>query len=84
MSKLISDRAQAQVIKKALDILRYYVSDGWQSEPYHDHQNPATCWYQTVKQYTNGLLDKSGAPSKGWWLLALLYAVYLLNHLATE
>jgi len=83
MSKLISDCAKAQVSNKALDILRNYVIDDWQSEPYHEHQNPAERRYQTVKQYTNDILDKSGAPSKAW-LLALLYAVYLLNHLATD
>jgi len=82
MSKLISDRAKAQVSNKALDILRNYVIDNWQSEPYHEHQTPAERRYQTVKRYTNGVLDKSGAPSKAW-LLALLYAVYLSNHLAT-
>ena len=52
MSKLISDRAKAQVSNKALDILRNYVIDDWQSEPYHKHQNPAERRYQTVKQYT--------------------------------
>ena len=83
MSKLISDRARAQVSNNALDILRNYVIDDWQSEPYYEHQNPAERRYQTVKQYINGILDKSGAPSKAW-LLALLYAVYLLNHLATD
>ena len=76
MSKLISDCAKAQVSNKALDILRNYVIDDWQSEPYHKHQNPAERRYQTVKQYTNGILDKSSAPSKAW-LLALLYAIYL-------
>ena len=83
MSKLISDRAKAQVSNKALDILRNYVIDDWQSEPYHEHQNPAERRYQTVKQYSNGILDKSCAPSKAW-LLALSYAVYLLNHLASD
>jgi len=83
MSKLISDRAKAQVSNKALDILRNYVIDDWQSEPYHEHQNPAERRYQTVKQDTNGILDKHGAPSKAW-LLTLLYAVSLLNHLATD
>ena len=51
MSKLISDHhAQEQVSKKALDIPRKYVIDDWQSEPYHEHQNPAERRYQTVKQ----------------------------------
>ena len=83
MSKLISDRAKAQFSNKALDILRNYVIDDLQSEPYREHQNPAERRYQTFKQNTNGILDKSGAPSKVWFL-ALLYPVYLLNHLATD
>ena len=69
--------------RSGIPSLRNYVIDDWQSEPYHEHQNTAERRYQTVKQYTNGILDKSGAPSKAW-LLALSYAVYLLNHLATD
>jgi len=83
MSKLVSDRAQSEVSNKVLDILRNYTIDDWQSEPYYEHQNPAERRYQTVTQHTNAVLDKSGAPSKAW-LLALLYAIFLLTHLASE
>ena len=41
MDKLISDRAQVEVSKKVLDILRNLFVQDWQSEPYHEHQNPA-------------------------------------------
>ena len=82
MNKLISDRAQVEVSNKVLDILRNYVIEDWQSEPYHEHQNPAERRYQTVKVYTNKLLDRIGAAACTW-LLALLYACYTLNHMAT-
>jgi hypothetical protein len=62
MGKLVSNRAQSEVSNKVLDILRSYTIDDWQIEPYHKHQNPAKRRYQTVKQQTNAVLDKSGAP----------------------
>ena len=83
MSKVVSDRTQAEVSNKVLDILRNYTIDDWQSEPYHQHQNPAKRRHQNVKQHTDAVLDKSGAPPKAW-LLALLYAIFLLNHVASE
>ena len=64
MSKLVNNRAQSELSNKVLDILRNYTIDDWQSEPYHEHQNPAERRYQTVKQHTNAVLDKSGAPPK--------------------
>ena len=83
MSKLVNNRAQSELSNKVLDILRNYTIDDWQSEPYHKHQNPNKRRYQTVKQHTNAALDKSGAPPKAW-LLALLYAIFLLNQVASE
>ena len=83
MEKLISDRAQVEISNKVLDILRNYIIDDWQSEPYHEHQNPAERRYQTIKTYTNKLLDRTGAPAFTW-LLALMYICYLFNHLACE
>jgi hypothetical protein len=83
MDKLISDRAQTEISHKVLDILRNYIIDDWQSEPYHEHQNPAERRYQTIKTYTNKLLDRTGAPATTW-LLALQYNCYLFNHVASE
>ena len=83
MDKLISDRAQLEVSKKVLDILRTLIIDDWQSEPYHEHQNPAERRYQHIKRTTNNVLDRTGAPAFAW-LLALTYVCYVLNHTAHE
>jgi hypothetical protein len=51
----------------------------WQSEPHQNHQNPAERQYQTVKNATSRILDRTGAPAH-LWLLCLQYVCYLLNH----
>ena len=81
MQKLISDRAQVEISNKILDIMRNFIIDDWQSEPYNEHQNPAERQYQTIKTYTNKVLDRTGAPAYTW-LLALMYICYLFNHMA--
>jgi hypothetical protein len=78
--KLISDRGQAIVSHKVADILRTFCINNWQSEPHQQHQNPAERRYQTIKNWTNRILDRTGAPPHTW-LLALQYVCYLLNHL---
>ena len=40
-TKLISDSAQVEISNKVQDILRYLFIEDWQSEAYHQHQNPA-------------------------------------------
>jgi len=72
MTKLITDRALAEISHKVLDILRTYAIDDWQSEPHHQHQNFAEQRYQTIKKYVNKILDSSGAPAD-CWLLCLQY-----------
>jgi hypothetical protein len=52
----------------------------WQSEPHQQHQNPAERRYQTIKNCTNRILDRTGAPANTW-LLALQYVCFLLNHM---
>jgi Reverse transcriptase (RNA-dependent DNA polymerase) len=83
MSQLVSDRAQVEIGNRVKDILRHFVIGDYQSEPYHEHQNPAERRYQTIKTHTNMVLDRSGAPASTW-LLALMYVCYLLNHTAVE
>ena len=41
MTKLISDYAKVEISNKVQDILRMYHSSSWNSEPYHQNQNPA-------------------------------------------
>jgi hypothetical protein len=82
-TKLISDSAQVEISGKVKDILRYLFIEDWQSEPHHQNQNPAERRYQDLKRVTNRLLDRTGSPPE-LWLLALKYAAYLLNHVATD
>ena len=41
MDKLISDSAKNEISSKVKDILRAYNINDWQSDPYHQNQNPA-------------------------------------------
>ena len=83
MDKLLSDRAQSEVSQRVADILRNYCIGDWQSQPQHQHQNPAERRYQTVKNATNRVMNRSGCPAK-CWLLVVLYVVFVLNRLATH
>ena len=69
-TKLISDRAQAEVSKNVKDYLRWMAIDDWQSEPHRQNQNPAERRYQVIKRLANKLLDRTGATPE-LWLLAL-------------
>ena len=79
-TKLVSDRAQVEISTKVLDILRTLFVKSWQSEPHQQQQNPAERRYQTVKNATNRLMDRVGAPAFTW-LLALHYVCLLLNYM---
>jgi hypothetical protein len=79
--KLISDSAQVETVKRVLDILCAYVIGAWQSEPKQQQQNPAERHYQTAKRMTNTIMDRTNSPAYTW-LLALMYACFLLNHIA--
>jgi hypothetical protein len=48
-TKLISDSAKVETSMAVHDILCTYGISSWQSEPYHQHQNPAKRCYQMVK-----------------------------------
>ena len=51
------------------------------SEPHHQHQNFAENRIGTLKDWTNRLMDRVGAPDNTW-LLCMEYVSHLLNHLA--
>ena len=78
-NKLLSDRAQVEISKRVLGILRALFIGSWQSEPHQQQQNPAERRIQTVKNTTNRIMDRTGAPGSTW-LLCLCYVCYLLNH----
>jgi hypothetical protein len=61
--KLISDHGQAIVSHKVADILCSFFIDNWQIEPHQQHKNPAERRYQTIKNCTHRILDRTGAPA---------------------
>jgi hypothetical protein len=77
--KLISDSAKVETSNAVRDILCTYGISSWQSEPYHQHQNPAKRCYHTVKCMCNTILDCTGAPAY-CWLLCLMYVCVVLNN----
>ena len=81
MDMLQSDNAKAQTGNKVQDLLRMYIIGDYQSEPHHQHQNPAEQHIGKLKGYLNNLLDRVGAPA-ALWLLALCYIAYVLNHMS--
>ena len=60
-----------------------YHSSSWNSEPYHQNQNPAEERYCTLKSWTNTIMNRSVAPAD-CWLLCMIHASYILNHLSCE
>ena len=83
MIKLISDYNKVEISNKVKDILRMYHSSSWNSEPYHQNQNPAEGRYCTLKSWTNTIMNRTGAPAD-CWLLCMIQAFYILNHLSCE
>ena len=83
MTKLISDYARVEISNKVKNILRMYHNSSWNSEPYHQNQNPAEGRCCTLKSWTNTIMNISGAPAD-CWLLCMSHASYILNHLSCE
>ena len=82
MDKLISDSAKNEISHKVKDILRAYNINDWQSEPYHQNQNPAEWRYRTIKAWTITIMNRTCAPAH-CWLFTLQYVCYILNHIST-
>ena len=80
--KLISDGSKAETSSRIKDILRSLVISGWHSEANQQNQNFAENRYGTIKETTNRLLNRSGAPAD-CWLLAIMHVCYVLNHMAS-
>ena len=78
MDKLISDSAKNEISHKVKDILRAYNINDWQSEPYHQNQNPAQWRYRTIKAWANTIMNRTGTPVHCWFL-TLQYVCYILS-----
>ena len=83
MDCLISDSAKAEISAKVVDILRMYKCGNYMSEPEHQHQNFAENRIRTLKDTSNRIMDRTGAPGYTW-LLCLMYVASLLNHLSNS
>ena len=82
MDKLISDSAKNEISHKVKDIVRAYNIKDWQSEPYHQNQNPAKWRYRTIDAWANTIMNRTGAPAH-CWLLTLQYVCYILSYMST-
>ena len=60
-----------------------YHSSSWNSEPYHQSQNPAEGRYCTMVSWTNTIMNRTGAPAD-CWLLCMIHPSYILNNLSCE
>ena len=83
MTKLISEYAKVEISNKVKVIHRMYHSSSWNSQPYHENQNPVEGRYCTLKSWTNTVMNRSGAPAD-CWLLCMIHASYILNHLSSK
>ena len=83
MDQLISDNAKAELSERVMEILGTFAVDNRTSEPHNKNQNFAERAYRDVKRMVERILDMSGAPNS-CWLLALEYACFLINHIASE
>ncbi|KAL7561507.1 hypothetical protein ACA910_016304 [Epithemia clementina (nom. ined.)] len=82
MESLISDCAQVLISKNIDDLLRSLLIKVFNSEPHHQHQNFAENMFGTTLEWTNRVINFSGARAC-LWLLAIQYVVYLRNYLAS-
>ncbi|GAX13599.1 hypothetical protein FisN_14Lh370 [Fistulifera solaris] len=82
-NRLISDSAKVETSLKVQHILRTLYIGEWQSEPAHQHQNPAERTIQYLKTSCNTIMDRTGAPPD-LWLLALQYTASLLSHVFND
>jgi hypothetical protein len=83
METIISDGARAAIGPRIKNICGLFTIKDYQSEPHHQHQNYAENRVGTLKDATNRVMERSGAPAN-LWLLALIYMAILLNHMSNE
>jgi hypothetical protein len=83
METIISDGARAAIGPRIKSICGIFSIKNYQSEPHHQHQNYAENRIGTLKDATNRVMERSGAPAETW-LLALMYVCILLNHMSND
>jgi len=78
---VVSDRAKAEISRKVEEVLRRYIIDAHQSEPYQQQQNPVERFVQDIKRYTNYVHTYSGAPPESW-VHIVQFVIYVMNRSA--
>ena len=81
METIISDGAKAAIGARMKATCGIFSIKDYQSEPHHQHQNYTENMIGTLKDGTNCVMERSGAPAE-MWLLALIYVTILCNHMA--
>jgi hypothetical protein len=76
---LLSDSDKAEISARVKEILGMLVIGDWQSEPHHQHQNPAELGWRDTKEWSNIQLNTSGAPPECWLLVLAPYRTTLLT-----
>jgi hypothetical protein len=66
MGMNVGDMAKAEISKKVEEVLRKYIIDAHQSEPYQQQQNLVERSIQDIKRYANYVYNYSGAPPESW------------------
>lgn len=78
---VVSDRAKAEISRKTEEVLRRYIIDAHQSEPYQQQQNPVKRFVQDIKRYANYVHTYSGAPPESW-VHIVHFVMYVMNRSA--
>ena len=78
-----SDNSKMQKGKAFGDLCLMYNIGQEFTEPYHPHQNPVERRIGTVKDMSDRIMDRSGAPNK-LWLRCMTFTCMLLNILAYQ
>lgn len=79
MNRLIRYSSKDEISSKVKDILRTLIIGAWQSEAWHQHQDPSERRFQIIKSKTNRFLDRTEAPPSEWFL-CIIYVIFLLTH----
>jgi hypothetical protein len=81
--KLKNDHAQMEIRHTWKSICRKYKIEQCTTEAHSPWQNEAERYIQEVKRMVNSIMDRTGSPNN-LWVQCSLYAVYILNHLASK
>ena len=83
MTLLISDGAQEETSTRAIEVLRSFLIQHWQSEPYFQHQNWSEHVWHFAKDNVQWYMTWRNVQSNAW-LLCLEWVCDIMNHTAVR